>query len=459
MRGVYEVEEEIFRKLGGSPPRELRFDLALESVLIVLTIGVFAYTIGGSRAGRRRPAVSGVDRAPAREHPAPRAPRRRLARARGGRARAGAADGPAPVQTRGTPVVFAELEPAGWFRRLLASLVDVTAMLVIALLLLIPEDVLENVAGEDVAIGLYYLFLFTVVPAVHTLPWLYWGARDRGLRNAGQAARRDLEVAADGTQPTPRMALVREVGGKALLFGIDTGWLIVPCAPELPVAAAGRAPPGAARPARRDDRRAGARGRGDARSSPSPSRRRPPGHAGGEPDPGAHLGLGSISSPSVGISPAAAADDQVGDEAGPAGLVRRAEPGAVVAVEVLVEQDVVLPAAGRSGTRSTQPKHGPPPVLADEEDRDQPAPEVVGDLRRASAASPEPVGYSTVNVVAEEARVASIALTTQVVDREPDRAAPVRVAAEHARSSTRPARSRSSTCSPPTSSANGCSRW
>ena len=31
--------------------------------------------------------------------------------------------------------------------------------------------------------------------------------------------------------------------------------------------------------------------------------------------------------------------DQVGDEAGPAGLVRGAEPAAVVAVEIFVKQD------------------------------------------------------------------------------------------------------------------------
>ena len=41
-------------------------------------------------------------------------------------------------------------------------------------------------------------------------------------------------------------------------------------------------------------------------------------------------------------SPGTAADD-VGDHAGPARLVGRAEAGAVVAVEVLVEDEVVLP--------------------------------------------------------------------------------------------------------------------
>jgi uncharacterized RDD family membrane protein YckC len=228
LHGVYEVEEEIFRKLGGKPPRELRFDLALESVLIVLTIGVFAYTVvdlvqaGDARqlqgstlrllgsillVGLLVLRLAGLaEAARARQQPTARA----------------------PVQTLGTPVAFAELEPAGWFRRVLASLVDVTAMLIIGLLLFIPEDVLENVAGENLAIALWYLFLFTVVPAVYTLPWLYWGARDRGLRTLGKRLVGLSVIAADGTQPTRRMALVREVGGKALLFGIVTGWLIVP---------------------------------------------------------------------------------------------------------------------------------------------------------------------------------------------------------------------------------------
>src|SRR4051812_23250360 len=47
--------------------------------------------------------------------------------------------------------------------------------------------------------------------------------------------------------------------------------------------------------------------------------------------------------PDRGEVPAVAAEYQVGDEPGPAGLVRRAEAGAVVAVEVLEEEDVVLP--------------------------------------------------------------------------------------------------------------------
>ena len=54
----------------------------------------------------------------------------------------------------------------------------------------------------------------------------------------------------------------------------------------------------------------------------------------------------SLSSEVGSGSPAPAADE-VGDEAGPAGLVGGAEPGAGVAVEVLVEQQPVV--QGRVG--------------------------------------------------------------------------------------------------------------
>ena len=102
----------------------------------------------------------------------------------------------------------------------------------------------------------------------------------------------------------------------------------------------------------------------------------------------------SISSPSVGIGPAAP-QDQVGDDPRPAGLVRGAEAGAVVAVEVLVEEDVVLPL--RIGLEPLDPAEARPPAVgADEEDRDQPVAQVGGDLVEVIRL-PEPVGYSSVN--------------------------------------------------------------
>src|SRR5215207_9218878 len=71
--------------------------------------------------------------------------------------------------------------------------------------------------------------------------------------------------------------------------------------------------------------------------------------------------------------------DQLSDQGGPAGLVGGAEAGAGVAVEVLMEEDVVPPV--RVGLlERVGAEDGAAAVGAAEEDRDQAAGEVVGDL-------------------------------------------------------------------------------
>jgi hypothetical protein len=86
--------------------------------------------------------------------------------------------------------------------------------------------------------------------------------------------------------------------------------------------------------------------------------------------------------------------------------------------------------AGSVCSRSTHPKHGPPPVLADEEEGDEPAADILADLRqRQPHARPRRVLER--QLVAEVPRVAEERVDDEVVDREPDRPAPVRVAAEH----------------------------
>ena len=96
-----------------------------------------------------------------------------------------------------------------------------------------------------------------------------------------------------------------------------------------------------------------------------------------------------------GADRAVAAADHVGDQPGPAGLVRGAQPGAVVAVEVLVEQQVVFP--GRVVLQPVDPAEaGPPPVRADGEQE-------MSRSRRSAAISPsgtlcpDPAGYSMVS--------------------------------------------------------------
>src|SRR4051794_6631641 len=74
--------------------------------------------------------------------------------------------------------------------------------------------------------------------------------------------------------------------------------------------------------------------------------------------------------------------DQLGDEAGPAGLVARAQARTVVAVEVLVEEQMVAPV--RVDLDFLRPAEDrPPALLVAQEDADQPPGELVGDLIEA----------------------------------------------------------------------------
>ena len=120
----------------------------------------------------------------------------------------------------------------------------------------------------------------------------------------------------------------------------------------------------------------------------------------------------------------------------------RAEARAVVAVEVLVEGQVVLP--GRIGPGAARCRRRPgggrrrPAARSRRAGRRGPA-----RSRRSVRSCARARRVLELEVVAEEALVDDELADRQVVDRHPDRPAPVRVAAEHASSSTRPARSRS----------------
>ena len=121
--------------------------------------------------------------------------------------------------------------------------------------------------------------------------------------------------------------------------------------------------------------------------------------------------------------------DHVGHEPGPARLVRRAEPGPVVAVEVLAEHQVVLPGRVVLHPLDT-PEARTSPVRTDHEDRGQPFTQIRDDGGQGQL----PAGPCRVLdrvVVAEEAVVALQRADHHVVQREPQRTAPVGVAAEH----------------------------
>src|SRR5262250_3321275 len=121
-----------------------------------------------------------------------------------------------------------------------------------------------------------------------------------------------------------------------------------------------------------------------------------------------------------GMDVAAAADDYVRDQPGPAGLVARADRGAVVAVEVLAEDQVVFP--GGIGLHALgAAEAGPPAVRAAGEQRDEPVLQVGHDLVEAQPFAR--AGWVLDRLSgAGEPLVALERADHQVVHREPDRA-------------------------------------
>ena len=118
------------------------------------------------------------------------------------------------------------------------------------------------------------------------------------------------------------------------------------------------------------------------------------------------------------------------DRPGPPRLVAGPDALAGVAVEVLVEQRVILP-VGVFLEFPGRPVHGPFPLLVLQEDAGEPAADLVGHLVEVhhlpgSGRALDGERIPVVPVVLEQPA------EDQHVDRHPDRAAPVRVAAEHA---------------------------
>src|SRR6185503_10518241 len=108
--------------------------------------------------------------------------------------------------------------------------------------------------------------------------------------------------------------------------------------------------------------------------------------------------------------------------------MRSAAAAAVVAVEVLVEQDVVLEVGIRLKFLVAA-EDGAPPVRSAPEELEQAAAQLVGDLleRQHDAGSGRAFDGEAVAIVLMEA---AQVFDQQIVDLHPDRAAPVRVAAE-----------------------------
>src|SRR5215813_8807432 len=120
--------------------------------------------------------------------------------------------------------------------------------------------------------------------------------------------------------------------------------------------------------------------------------------------------------------------DHVGDQPAPTCLVRSPEPATSLAVEVFEEQDVVLEVRVRLHLLVAA-EDRPSAVLIAAEDVREAIPQLVRDLlqRQLSSGADRTLDPKA---FAEEAVILAQALDQQIVDRHPDRPAPIGVSAE-----------------------------
>src|SRR5215472_17117157 len=114
----------------------------------------------------------------------------------------------------------------------------------------------------------------------------------------------------------------------------------------------------------------------------------------------------------------------------PSSLVARAETGPVVAVKVLVKEQVVAPVRILLELPGS-PKHGPPSILVLQEDAGEPARNLVRHLikRHLTSGAGRTLDGEVVAVIHV---ILQQGADDQRIDGHPDRPAPVRIAAEHA---------------------------
>src|SRR5262249_60394140 len=137
---------------------------------------------------------------------------------------------------------------------------------------------------------------------------------------------------------------------------------------------------------------------------------------------------GGRGGPHRGIFPPAALLRGLGPDPGPAGLMARADPGAVVAVEVLVEEHEVAPVRVVLEFLGTAVDR-PPPVTSAQKDAGQAAGQLGRDLPEIESVRRARRKRDLQGIAVEVMELLE-RLDQQVIHGEPDSAAPVRGAAE-----------------------------
>src|SRR6266568_7952716 len=120
--------------------------------------------------------------------------------------------------------------------------------------------------------------------------------------------------------------------------------------------------------------------------------------------------------------------DHIGNQPAPACLVRGAQPASGIAVEVFVEQDVILEMRVRLHLLITA-KDGTSSGLIPPENIDQAVAQLVRDLPQRQHL-PALYGAFHAIILAEEFAELAQAIDIEIVDRHPDRPAPIGISAE-----------------------------
>jgi uncharacterized RDD family membrane protein YckC len=237
--GVYEIERELFRRLGTRPPRELRFDLGLDAALSILAgiVGVYlavevitfpsgpGFVLANLRDPRNRDGIQFLGTAllvmlslarlrQIRRISGVSAHAAQPALPRVARARLQAPAAPAP-----------QLQTATWWRRTWASLLDGLFIYLLLIPIGAAGGAVDAAAGTTPASAVVYCLLLALPIGYVVVSHAAGGA---GYASPGKRRLRLAVVDEDGRKPSLGRTLVREVLLKWLLFSPFLVLLVYP---------------------------------------------------------------------------------------------------------------------------------------------------------------------------------------------------------------------------------------
>lgn len=230
--GIYAAERETFSELRRRKPRELRFDLVFEAVLVLLGIGLFAYlakTYGKYPSDFLRTVQYDI------EHPTNRYALRflgflllvgvsllrlgmilhtiRLQRA----------------ARHGVRIVLTDVDvaPAGWGRRAVAAGLDAIFILVVWYGISMPfvfVFMASSLVVQYVVFGLAFVLAYVLYSALA----LRLGRRRGGAQTVGKKIAGLTIVTRTGEAPTLSHLVFRELVAKSIIFGWIGGTMVLP---------------------------------------------------------------------------------------------------------------------------------------------------------------------------------------------------------------------------------------